>query len=507
LSAVSSASLGRLSLVAACLLALAAIGLGAPGAASAAGLQTAVTDFSEVYQGPDAALAFKRTHDAGATAVRLFLPWAGTAPNTDQKPPGFDSSNPADPQYNWAVFDQEVKLAVANGLEPIVSISDAPVWAEGAGIDGWLAGTFKPDPVEFGRFAHAAAVRYSGNFAGLPRVRYWQAWSEPNFWHFLSPQYDAPRKSGSVPSGTHIASADLYRNMVNEFTAAVHGVHADNLSIAGALSPFHFDTFDFPKIAPLRFMRALFCLSRTGGALPGCEPVHLDIWSAHPYTSGGPNHHALAPDDVSIGDLPDMRRVLKAAVRSHHLLASGRLRFWVTEFSWDTKPPDRTAVPIRLHARWVAEALYRMWRDGVSLVTWFQLRDQPINNAAPGDSFQSGLYFRCASGLPCDRPKLSLTAFRFPFVAFRSGSRVLVWGRTPGGKTGSVTVEQQQGHRWKRLAKLRAGGSGIFTRRLRTSGRGPLRAMLNSPRDASVPFALGRTRDLHVNPFGGRGPA
>jgi hypothetical protein len=72
-----------------------------------------------------------------------------------------------------------------------------------------------------------------------------------------------------------------------------------------------------------------------------------------------------------------MRAVLKAAYKRGMIESRGLPRFWVTEFSWDSAPPDPDGLPLRLHARWTAEALYRIWRSGVSLVTWLQLRDQP----------------------------------------------------------------------------------------------------------------------------------
>ena len=140
------------------------------------------------------------------------------------------------------------------------------------------------------------------------------------------------------------------------------------------------------------------------------------------------------------------------------------MRFWVTEFSWDSKPPDPhpRALPMRLHARWVSEALYRMWRSGVSLVTWFQLRDEPY----PASPYQSGLYFRGGQDLLRDQPKPSLTAFRFPFVALRERGGLTVWGRTPDSRPATVLVEQSAGGSWRRLAQLRADRHGIFTRRL-----------------------------------------
>ena len=63
----------------------------------------------------------------------------------------------------------------------------------------------------------------------------------------------------------------------------------------------------------------------------------------------------------------------------------------MTEFSWDSKPPDPDALAATLHRRWVAEALYRMWVDGVSLVTWFRFEDDPLTG--PGSTpYQSGFW-------------------------------------------------------------------------------------------------------------------
>jgi hypothetical protein len=488
-------ALGALACLAAWLLVLTG------SSAAARPLETAVVDFG-AFDGPTAPVAFSRIRRAGASSVRLFLYWRSVAPGPAEleKPAGFDSANPADPAYDWSYMDAQVKLAVANGLDPIIAITSAPRWAEAE--EKWTPGTNKPDPVEYGRFAGAAALRYGGGFAGLPRIRRWQAWNEPNHYRHLNPQYDNPFEARPLRPEARLLSADHYRSMVNEFAKAVHAVHADNLVVTGGLSPFHIYYGEGPAAAPLEFMRGLLCLSTRNTPLPGCEPVHFDVWSHHPYTSGDPTHKAQFPLDVSLGDLPKMRRVLSAAIRSRHVVSSGPVRFWVTEFSWDTSPPDRKAVPLRLHARWVSEALYRMWQNGVGLVTWFQLRDDARNGQPDRDVFQSGLYFRCASGLRCDRPKPSLRAFRFPFVAFRNGRRVRVWGRTPGGRRGTVIVEQRSGS-WKRLARLRADRSGIFARSLRTSSPGELRARFIGSRDTSAPFSLKRPPDRFVNPFGG----
>ncbi len=43
----------------------------------------------------------------------------------------------------------------------------------------------------------------------------------------------------------------------------------------------------------------------------------------------------------------------------------GPKRLWATEISWDSSPPDPQGVPIAEHARWLEQALYVLWSQGV----------------------------------------------------------------------------------------------------------------------------------------------
>jgi hypothetical protein len=139
--------------------------------------------------------------------------------------------------------------------------------------------------------------------------------------------------------------------------------------------------------------------------------------------------------------------------------------------------------------------MYRMWSAGVSLVTWFTLRDE----AYPASLFQSGLYFYSGPQYRLDRPKPALTAFRFPFVALADRGRVLVWGRTPGGARGTVIVERRTSRGWARAAVLRANGHGIFTSRLPRAASFRARAGGTS----SLAFSVGRTPEYALEtPFG-----
>lgn len=413
------------------------------------------------YSGPDASLAFLRTRKkAGARLGRVSVVWASIAPapHAAAKPPDFDPADPADPQYDWTEVDREVRLAAANGVKPVLGIYSAPLWAQDQSphpdrYGGLPAGPYKPNLAEIAHFAHALAARYSGSFPGLPRVRYWRFWNEPNLVIYLSPQFE---------DGKPFAP-EWYRLMLNAFAKAVHAVHRNNVVVAGSLAPF---AHPGNTMAPLRFMRSLLCMSNGKDPRPVCsQRSRLDAFSVHPYTSGGPTDHASSANDVSLGDLPKVRRVLDAAARFHRIVSRAPAQLWVTEFSWDTRPPDPNplAAPLYLQARWTAEALYRMWRSGVRVATWFRLRDARW----PGSKFQSGLYFRSGVRMALDVPKPTLTAFRFPFVAYRQRHGTFVWGRTPAGRPARVIIEQRWSAGWKRLATLRSNRYGIFSAVLR----------------------------------------
>jgi hypothetical protein len=467
-------------------------------------LVTAIDD-PQAFADPQADIALARTRAAGATMAKVILFWDRIAPAGEHRPAGFDATNPADPAYDWAAFDSLIKTTVAQGLEPLVAISGTPAWADRppGGRDNLT--NWNVDAGALADFAEAAARRYGGTFQGLPRVRYWQVWNEPNLSVFLNPQLrtQLTQKPSCPFAPSRVVSDDVYRRMVNAAAEALHRIRFDNIVIAGGLSPFC-GTSGVVATAPLLFMRKLLCMSDDPVPRPTCSAtVKFDIWATHPYTAGGPTHEALRPDDVSIGDLPEMRRLLRAAVKARHVVSRRSVRFWVTEFGWDTKPPDGHAVPLRLHARWVAEALYRMWQDGITLVTWFALRDEAANRRAPGQTIQSGLYFR-RRAIAQDRPKPSLAAFRFPFVAFPSNGKIFVWGRTPWGKPGAVVVEQSSKHGWRAVAHLSTDRYGIFRRRVAAVTPGDrVRARLLNESRASIPFSLVRPPDLLVNPFGG----
>jgi hypothetical protein len=436
-----------------------------------------------LYPSPTSPIAeMDRVAPAGATKVRLTAIWSSVAPKVE--PAVWDPTNPADPNYDWKTLDAAVLRAKARRLDIYVTVLGAPKWAQAPPASADPFAGHLPDPAAFGSFARALATRFSGSFERLPRVRFFQAWNEPNISLYLTPQIVRRRP----------VSPRHYRRMLNAFAAAVHAVRRDNVVIVGGLAPFRDIT---PAVraqdrdwGPLSFMRGLLCISRS--LRPTCKTkVDFDIWATHPYTSGGPSHHAVLPNDVSLGDLPQMRAVLQAAAR-HGQLANRRPGFWVTEFSWDSRPPDPKGVPTALHTRWVAEALYRMWQNGVTVVTWLQTRDQRLSQSY----YQSGLWY--VNG----RPKPALRAFRFPFVAFRSQGGVFVWGRAPHGRPGRVLIQQSVNGEWRQLRVVVGDRFGIFRATVTGHGRGQLRAVVAATQETSVLFSLRVPADRFFNPFG-----
>ena len=398
-------------------------------------LRTAVFD-PFTLNGSQYATGFQLTRRAGAAYVRIDVPWNEVAPSRPAVPS--DAGDPNWTGYRWAWTDAKVKAAAEAGLTPYLQIGSTPGWAAGRSTT--------PKIALLGQFAKALALRYDGKH-DVPDVHVFQVWNEPNLSQDLNP-----------------VKAAVYRSMVNAVAASVHAVGRSNLVVAGGLDPFGNKAKTWHSVSPLAYMRSLLCLSKGRHPHRTCKNrIHFDVWAHHPYSFKGPFGHATRADDVSLGDLPKMRSLLRSALKFHRIVSTHGVQFWVTEFSWDTKPPRRHAAPVGLAARWTAEALYQMWKSGVSLVTWFGLEDR--GGKSP---YQSGLFFH-ATQLAHARPKPVRTAFRFPFVAYLGKHTVSVWGRDATSDKQLVTIQRRHGSRgsWRTVARVRSNGSGIFRAKLR----------------------------------------
>jgi hypothetical protein len=412
-----------------------------------------------------------------ASIARIAVNWRLIAPTNTA---GLDPENPASPQYDWTKLDAAVRSASANGIEVLFDVTSSPAWAEGANRPPSAAvGSWQPQAAAYGAFARAVATRYDGKFpdpllpgSNLPAVHYFEAWNEPNLSKYLTPQYE----------GTNQVGATIYRQLLNSFYAGVKSVQPEATVVAGSLAPFG-DEPGGERTRPVLFLRQLLCLS--GGALTPlkcAQPARFDVLSDHPIAVGPPSQSAVSPLDVTTPDLGRLTTVLRKAEATKRALPAARKPLWVTEFWYDSNPPDPNGIPIFKQARWYEQALHSFWQQGAEVAISLQIRDSPKGKNYAFTN-QSGVYFVDGT------PKPSQTAMSFPFVAKRVGPfEVSVWGISP--HRGKVRIQAQRKAGWVTLATVSASGPRHpFTTGVRLLRYANMRAVIGST--TSLPWTQG----------------
>jgi hypothetical protein len=404
----------------------------------------------------------QRAHALGSRFVRLVVRWSGIAPV--HRPAGFDAANPRATGYRWRTLDTSIQLAESEGQQVMLTVIEAPAWAEGAHMPASVApGAWEPNPNSYAAFARALATRYSGQFTvsgtTLPRVRYFQAWNEPNLPVYLMPQFLENSNGTFIPE-----SPVLYRGLLNAFYSAVKKAQPDSVVLSAGTAPYG----DPPGVGdgrmyPLTFLDSLFCLTSAMRPLPCPSVPHLDVLDHHPY-SNTPLAGARVPDNVAVPQLGRIYRVIKAAERTGHVLPAGPKPLWVSEIDWTAVPP--TATNLALQAHYLALGLYVLWRQGISHVFWFEIQD-PLDST---NTFaDAGLYFNGG------QPKPAAAAYHFPFATIRYKKKYLImWGRAPS--PGAVVIERSVGTTWKPVLHLRTTSGGIFYASRRFNAKWLLRA-------------------------------
>jgi hypothetical protein len=454
------------------------------GALATRGLTTGFE--SDSYLSPDPAvrdLWLGKTVNAGAGIIRLGVPWSIYAPTRP--------ANPRDPNsYDLSGIDSAVRDANAHGLKVMLITGGAPSWAEGAGRPADVEpGSWRPNPSDFADFVNALAARYNGSFdpdgAGpqptVPSAQALEVWNEENTSPGISPAF----------SGKTILSPAIYRELLNAAYDAVKSANPKMLVVTGGTAPYGDPPGgpyppNFQRVQPVTFWQDVLCVRPVKGKkkgkkkrapryvrTSGCQgPVKFDVLAHHPIdnTGTGPLTHGPLPGDVSTPDLGRLTRVLRGAEKAGTTLA-GKHQVWVTEFWWDSKPPNPSGAKLATQARWIEQSLYLFWKGGASTAFAFVVGDVELRPGVRA-GFQSGVYF--ADG----RPKPSLIAFRFPFVTERLDKRHLTaWGKSP--TAGKLKIQRRQGGRWVTLRKLRVGEGSVFLAKLRvTGGKQQLRAVI-----------------------------
>jgi hypothetical protein len=430
--------MNRLTITIAMLIAAA---LAAPVADASTRQPTVMQDDAQVRGAPDKTLdEFDRL---GVDIVKLNLYWDEVAPKGRRKPAGFDGADPGD--YSWSNYGSVIQGILARGMRPYLSLGGrGPDWATGS---RGRRGTHRPSATEFRLFAEAAGRQF-------PEVDIWSIWNEPNLYSWLSPQ-----RRKRVPE-----SPSIYRKL---YLAGHRGLRAsgnDDTILLGELMPR--GGTDLRKVPPLQFLREMVCLDSNyrqyrgrAAKLRGCSRVGripTSGFAYHPYTlSGGPSVNE-ARDDAAIGQLGRVHSTLDALARRGKL--PRRTPIWITEFGYQTKPPDPFATPIGRAPGLMDESEWIAYRNRrVRSYSQYTLRDAP--------TWQAGLRF--ANG----RKKRGVySAFALPLhLERRGGGRVEVFGAIRTASSGDVTVEVKANRRasYRSLGSVPVNNVGYFRRTFR----------------------------------------
>jgi hypothetical protein len=364
----------RLLVVAAAVVATAAVCV--PAASASRFVQVGLFDDAQFnYGDPDK--VYPMLKQLNTQLIRVSLLWGG--PNGVAKRRPVNPMNPNDPAYDWSVYDRTVVYAQQYGMKVVFSIIGTPPWANAAaGVN------VKPrSALDLERFAVAAARRYSGSFAArdgrtLPAVRQWLAWSEPNNPAFLRPQYRKVRGNDVIQSA--IDYAQICNAIVKGIRKTSIGAQKVACGVTGPRGNNNPNS-SRPAVSPLPFLRAMKRAGAKG----------FDAYAHHPYygapretpsTPPPPGIHGNAPTAITLGNI---NLLIREVTRLY-----GSKRIWVTEYGYQTNPPDRIfGVSWANQAKYLTQAYGIVRRNPrIDMFLWFLLRDE---RRLVDEGWQSGL--------------------------------------------------------------------------------------------------------------------
>jgi hypothetical protein len=347
---------------------LVAAGLAVPAAQAKQHMLVGIQDDAMTLHG-NPQFTFSTLKSLRTQIIRINLNWNEVAKRRPAHP-----QDPADPAYDWTVYDRAIRYAAQYGMQAMLSVLFTPSWANG----GKAKNVPPTNYTDLRNFSYAAATRYSGHYIPntddfqevyLPAVSYWTAWNEPSnpIWlqqtaggRFVSPRSYA-RICTAVWQGVH------FTNFVGEKVACgVTGPRGNNAPRSSR-----------PSLSPLAFM----ALTKRAGLR------NLDAYAHNPYY-GSPSE---TPASKPRGNAVTLGNINKLIALVNKLW--GKKRIWITEYAWQT-PPDRVfGVSLARQAAYVRQS-YAIARANprIDLMVWFMLRD----DTNIGIGWQSG--FLTAAG-------------------------------------------------------------------------------------------------------------
>jgi hypothetical protein len=344
-----------------------------PGASGSRFLQHGIFDDAQILFGnPDR--VFPVLKQLRTEVIRVNLWWGGPFGVAQQRP--VKPTDPDDPAYNWAVYDRTVQYAAAHGIRVVFSVLGTPPWANG-GLEHY----YPPrNARELRDFTRAAARRYDGTFAAggrvLPGVRLWIAWNEPNNPNFLRPQYV---RTGA---GWRLESARQYARICNAVVTGIKLVKRNRGKVAcGATGPRgnNNPASSRPSASPVAFLAAIKNAGASG----------FHAYAHHPYYGTPAETPSTPPPNGARGQAPTAVTLGNFDVLAKQVARLyGNVRLWVTEYGYQTNPPDRNfGVSYRRQADYLQQAFARVKaHPRVDMFLWFLLQDEPLLGG-----WQSGL--------------------------------------------------------------------------------------------------------------------
>jgi len=362
----------------------------APSASASPSLRLGIFDDGVVLYGePD--LVFPQLKKTATQMLRVNLWWSGPGISVATRKPK-RPTDPTDPAYNWDTYDRTVRFSIVNNIQPIFSIIGTPPWANAA--KGWNVAPTNARDLQ--NFAAAAQKRYSGKFVNadgvvLPRVSLWMAWNEPNNPVFLKPQFARSGKTWTIRSGRD------YAKICNAVVNGVKSVQRSSKVACGATGPRgnNNPNSSRPSVSPLPFLRAM----KAGGA------KGFDAYAHHPYYGSPAETPSTKPPVGKRGQAATAVTLgnIDVLIKEIDRLYGKTMRMWITEYGYQTNPPDRTyGVTLSKQAKYLTQAVaIARANPRIDVFLWFLLRDEERL-----DGWQSGLTTFD------DRRKPSFNAFR-----------------------------------------------------------------------------------------------
>ena len=353
-----------------------------------------VQDDAYLSAGPSLDPNLQTLDQLGVGLVRYMVNWRQVALTKPRHP-----TNPGDKAYDWTAVDATLGALHARRITVLATLVRAPAWANG----GRAQNAVPTSKYALADFAIAVAKRY-------PWLRLWEIWNEPNLQSFLKP--NSPR---------------LYvQRLLNPAYVELHLLNPANRVAGGATSPRSTSS----GLSPVKFMRGM-----------SAAHARLDAYSHHPYAvTRGETPFAFARGVcrycTGVLTMANLEKLTREVKRDF-----GPKRIWLTEYGYETNPPDPNGVSWAAQSQYLAQAALRVAAAPyVDLLVQFMIQDEVRTNG-----WQSGLI--SSEGLP----KPSFNSFMLPIVvAARAGLHTTIWGQVrPGVGRRTYQLERSTPDGWQ----------------------------------------------------------